>query len=209
MILFIFAHCCWLFKKWTDFDDFQCRLENYSIANPIKVSFCTLSVTSLWPANLPQHCPPPAPPDVNECALGPNTPCEGHACINLVGTYRCECKPGFNFNSITRTCEGELGPSHTLETTYTMRTFLTHCRINYILSEDLPYTLSDKLHPQQRPSLHTVRETTFTIRTFLKYCQTNYIHSEKLPYTLSEKLHSQWGPSLHTVPLSRENSLNS
>ncbi|XP_051740280.1 fibulin-1 isoform X3 [Ctenopharyngodon idella] len=42
--------------------------------------------------------------DIDECA-GPDNSCDGHGCINMMGSYRCECKPGFNFNSITRTCE--------------------------------------------------------------------------------------------------------
>ncbi|KAJ8262360.1 hypothetical protein GJAV_G00165540 [Gymnothorax javanicus] len=42
--------------------------------------------------------------DVNECA-GPDSPCQGHSCINLVGTFRCDCRPGYNFNSLTRSCE--------------------------------------------------------------------------------------------------------
>ncbi|KAG7455868.1 hypothetical protein MATL_G00245510 [Megalops atlanticus] len=42
--------------------------------------------------------------DVNECAT-PNGPCEGHTCINLVGSFRCECRAGYIFNSISRVCE--------------------------------------------------------------------------------------------------------
>ncbi|TRY76051.1 hypothetical protein DNTS_031957 [Danionella cerebrum] len=42
--------------------------------------------------------------DVDECA-GPENSCDGHGCINLLGSYRCECKNGFIFNSISRTCE--------------------------------------------------------------------------------------------------------
>ncbi|MCJ8736093.1 hypothetical protein PDJAM_G00254990 [Pangasius djambal] len=42
--------------------------------------------------------------DIDECA-GMDDVCAGHSCINLVGSYRCECRTGFIFNSITRVCE--------------------------------------------------------------------------------------------------------
>uniref|UniRef100_A0A665UBY8 Fibulin-1 n=1 Tax=Echeneis naucrates TaxID=173247 RepID=A0A665UBY8_ECHNA len=42
--------------------------------------------------------------DIDECK-GPEKVCTGHSCINLVGSYRCECESGYIFNSITRTCE--------------------------------------------------------------------------------------------------------
>ncbi|XP_072528351.1 fibulin-1 isoform X2 [Salminus brasiliensis] len=42
--------------------------------------------------------------DIDECT-GPDNACAGHGCINVVGSYRCECRSGFNFNSITRVCE--------------------------------------------------------------------------------------------------------
>ncbi|XP_036376120.1 fibulin-1-like isoform X2 [Megalops cyprinoides] len=42
--------------------------------------------------------------DVDEC-MGTDGPCQGHTCINLVGSYRCECRTGFLFNSISRICE--------------------------------------------------------------------------------------------------------
>ncbi|XP_029317689.1 fibulin-1-like isoform X1 [Cottoperca gobio] len=41
--------------------------------------------------------------DVDECRAG--NVCGGHGCINLVGTYRCECRTGFIFDSITKLCE--------------------------------------------------------------------------------------------------------
>lgn len=44
--------------------------------------------------------------DIDECK-GPEQVCPGHSCINLVGSYRCECQAGYNFNSISRVCEGE------------------------------------------------------------------------------------------------------
>uniref|UniRef100_A0A8C7PT54 Fibulin-1 n=1 Tax=Oncorhynchus mykiss TaxID=8022 RepID=A0A8C7PT54_ONCMY len=42
--------------------------------------------------------------DIDECK-GPDGECAGHGCINLVGSFRCECKIGFIFNSISRVCE--------------------------------------------------------------------------------------------------------
>ncbi|CAB1331529.1 unnamed protein product [Coregonus sp. 'balchen'] len=42
--------------------------------------------------------------DIDECK-GPDGACAGHGCINLVGSFRCECKTGFIFNSISRVCE--------------------------------------------------------------------------------------------------------
>ncbi|XP_047452943.1 fibulin-1 isoform X2 [Mugil cephalus] len=42
--------------------------------------------------------------DIDECK-GPEKVCEGHVCINILGSYRCECESGYNFNSINRVCE--------------------------------------------------------------------------------------------------------
>lgn len=42
--------------------------------------------------------------DIDECK-GPDGACSGHGCINLVGSYRCECAAGYIFNSINRVCE--------------------------------------------------------------------------------------------------------
>nr|XP_015208785.1 PREDICTED: fibulin-1 isoform X1 [Lepisosteus oculatus] len=42
--------------------------------------------------------------DVDECR-GPESACEGHICINLMGSFRCECRMGYYFNSISKTCE--------------------------------------------------------------------------------------------------------
>ncbi|XP_068808194.1 fibulin-1 isoform X2 [Struthio camelus] len=42
--------------------------------------------------------------DVDECSSS-NQPCgEGHVCINAPGNYRCECKAGYSFDVISRTC---------------------------------------------------------------------------------------------------------
>ncbi|XP_051911234.1 fibulin-1-like [Hippocampus zosterae] len=40
--------------------------------------------------------------DVDECQADI---CRGHGCVNMVGTYRCNCNSGFVFNSIHRLCE--------------------------------------------------------------------------------------------------------
>ncbi|XP_068168640.1 fibulin-1 isoform X1 [Antennarius striatus] len=42
--------------------------------------------------------------DIDECR-GPEKVCSGHGCINLLGSYRCECEAGYIFNSISRACE--------------------------------------------------------------------------------------------------------
>uniref|UniRef100_A0A8D0D215 Fibulin-1 n=1 Tax=Sander lucioperca TaxID=283035 RepID=A0A8D0D215_SANLU len=42
--------------------------------------------------------------DIDECK-GPERVCAGHGCINLIGSYRCECETGYIFNSISRVCE--------------------------------------------------------------------------------------------------------
>ena len=42
--------------------------------------------------------------DVNECLLG--NICGRHVCVNLEGSYRCECQNGFVLNSITKQCKG-------------------------------------------------------------------------------------------------------
>ncbi|KAL8194480.1 UNVERIFIED_CONTAM: Fibulin-1 [Gekko kuhli] len=42
--------------------------------------------------------------DVDECSA-PNQPCgEGHICINSPGSYRCECRLGYYFDGISRSC---------------------------------------------------------------------------------------------------------
>ncbi|XP_014840501.1 PREDICTED: fibulin-1 isoform X4 [Poecilia mexicana] len=41
--------------------------------------------------------------DVNECRVG--NKCAKHVCVNLEGLYRCECRSGYMFNSVTKLCE--------------------------------------------------------------------------------------------------------
>ncbi|XP_019371474.1 PREDICTED: fibulin-1 isoform X1 [Gavialis gangeticus] len=42
--------------------------------------------------------------DTDECSSS-NQPCgEGHVCINAPGSYRCDCKSGYSFDAISRTC---------------------------------------------------------------------------------------------------------
>ncbi|KAL0962765.1 hypothetical protein UPYG_G00345060 [Umbra pygmaea] len=41
--------------------------------------------------------------DVDECLL--EGACKGHDCVNLLGSFRCECRPGFIFHSVIRLCE--------------------------------------------------------------------------------------------------------
>lgn len=44
--------------------------------------------------------------DVDECAA-PSEPCgPGHLCVNAPGSFRCECKAGYYFDGISRTCVG-------------------------------------------------------------------------------------------------------
>ena len=51
--------------------------------------------------------PPPA--DVNECETGVHRCGEGQVCHNLPGSYRCDCKPGFQRDAFGRTCIGRWG----------------------------------------------------------------------------------------------------
>lgn len=51
--------------------------------------------------------PPPA--DVNECETGVHRCGEGQTCHNLPGSYRCDCKPGFQRDAFGRACIGRWG----------------------------------------------------------------------------------------------------
>ncbi|XP_076860926.1 fibulin-1-like [Brachyhypopomus gauderio] len=42
--------------------------------------------------------------DVDECARR-DAPCQGHTCVNVPGSFRCECRSGFMFNGVSRVCE--------------------------------------------------------------------------------------------------------
>lgn len=44
--------------------------------------------------------------DVNECETGVHRCGEGQLCYNLPGSYRCDCKPGFQRDAFGRTCIG-------------------------------------------------------------------------------------------------------
>jgi len=49
--------------------------------------------------------------DVNECAeLGPDA-CFNGACVNTVGSYECECQPGFILDNTGRICIGKFTSS--------------------------------------------------------------------------------------------------
>ncbi|XP_043944028.1 fibulin-1 [Protopterus annectens] len=42
--------------------------------------------------------------DIDECSEG-TTPCgRGHTCVNVIGSYRCDCLMGYYFDSISRRC---------------------------------------------------------------------------------------------------------
>ncbi|KAM9705554.1 fibulin-1-like [Menidia menidia] len=41
--------------------------------------------------------------DVNECLVG--DVCVGHGCVNLEGSFRCECRAGYAFNRVSKLCE--------------------------------------------------------------------------------------------------------
>lgn len=43
--------------------------------------------------------------DINECAVNPST-CGAGTCLNLDGSYRCICPPGYYLHE--ETCEGRL-----------------------------------------------------------------------------------------------------
>lgn len=58
------------------------------------------------PLNVFQRVLPSLLQDVDECAA-PSEPCgPGHLCVNSPGSFRCECKAGYYFDGISRTCVG-------------------------------------------------------------------------------------------------------
>lgn len=48
----------------------------------------------------------PSLADVNECETGVHQCGEGQVCHNLPGSYRCDCKPGFQRDAFGRACVG-------------------------------------------------------------------------------------------------------
>jgi hypothetical protein len=49
--------------------------------------------------------------DINECReLGPDA-CFNGACVNSVGSYECECEPGFILDNTGRICIGKWNSS--------------------------------------------------------------------------------------------------
>ncbi|MEQ2187440.1 hypothetical protein GOODEAATRI_004721, partial [Goodea atripinnis] len=60
----------------------------------------TVSVPSLplSPSN-----PFSRPTDVDECLI--TNVCGKHICVNLDGSYRCECRAGYRFSNTTEVCE--------------------------------------------------------------------------------------------------------
>uniref|UniRef100_A0A7N6BYE6 Fibulin-1 n=1 Tax=Anabas testudineus TaxID=64144 RepID=A0A7N6BYE6_ANATE len=75
--------------------------------------------------------------DIDECK-GPEKACAGHGCINLLGSYRCECEPGYIFNSISRVCEDlnecENNPC-SQECANVYGSYQCYCRRGYQLSD--------------------------------------------------------------------------
>uniref|UniRef100_A0A665UB60 Fibulin-1 n=1 Tax=Echeneis naucrates TaxID=173247 RepID=A0A665UB60_ECHNA len=87
--------------------------------------------------------------DIDECK-GPEKVCTGHSCINLVGSYRCECESGYIFNSITRTCEDlnecESNPC-SQECANVYGSYQCYCRRGYQLSDIDGVTCEGKVGP--------------------------------------------------------------
>ena len=57
-----------------------------------------------WHLTSALHCPSPACiPDIDECRY---RYCQ-HRCVNLPGSFRCQCEPGFQLGPNNRSCVGE------------------------------------------------------------------------------------------------------
>lgn len=50
--------------------------------------------------------PPPSPPDIDECRY---RYCQ-HGCVNMPGSFACQCEPGFQLASNNRSCTGRTRP---------------------------------------------------------------------------------------------------
>uniref|UniRef100_A0AAQ4QLR6 Fibulin-1 n=1 Tax=Gasterosteus aculeatus aculeatus TaxID=481459 RepID=A0AAQ4QLR6_GASAC len=87
--------------------------------------------------------------DIDECK-GPEKVCAGHGCINLIGSYRCECEAGYVFNSITRLCEDlnecESNPC-SQECANVYGSYQCYCRRGYQLSDMDGMTCEGKREP--------------------------------------------------------------
>ncbi|XP_008314090.1 fibulin-1 [Cynoglossus semilaevis] len=76
--------------------------------------------------------------DIDECRTG--SVCVGHGCTNLLGSYRCECRAGFTFNSISRMCQdvnecrGHRLCAHRCENTE--GSYRCSCSVGFKLSSD-------------------------------------------------------------------------
>lgn len=57
-----------------------------------------------WPHLVPRS--PPHLPDIDECREIPGV-CENGLCINMIGSFRCECPIGFIYNDKLLICEGK------------------------------------------------------------------------------------------------------
>ncbi|XP_037552135.1 fibulin-1 [Nematolebias whitei] len=78
--------------------------------------------------------------DVDECLIGKK--CGNHICVNLEGTYRCECTTGYSFNTNSKLCQdinecmhypGRLC-AHNCENT--MGSFQCSCSLGFKLAHD-------------------------------------------------------------------------
>lgn len=63
------------------------------------------------------HPSVPSLADINECAV-PDT-CS-QICINLRGSYKCDCEEGYSIDPVTKTCKADSGNSES-----------THCPNQY------------------------------------------------------------------------------
>ena len=62
--------------------------------------------------------PPTLASDIDECRQIPGV-CENGLCIDMVGSFRCECPLGFVYNNKMLVCEGNLPPPLPLSHTHT------------------------------------------------------------------------------------------